>query len=227
MSALFLSVILESVRRRHPHAGVCAIVGEVGPGALGLRGEAGEQVVAVDWLAIKTEYISTRISLRKLAEKYGVSFSTIGKKAMNEKWNDERIDTGNKMETKAKQKIVSAVATQEADRIVRILSAGDKLLSRLEEATDQLDRTLAKHKRKTRTIEYEDAGAKGKPTREVTVEEEVLEVAPAPIDRQGVRLLAGALKDLLDVAKIGNTDDTTISKLDELIKELDNEAAKP
>lgn len=36
----------------------------------------------MDWDAIKQEYISTNISQRELAEKYGVSVSSLGKSAL-------------------------------------------------------------------------------------------------------------------------------------------------
>lgn len=42
------------------------------------------------WEQIKTEYITTEIGLRPLAKKYGVSFTTIAKKASREKWTTLR-----------------------------------------------------------------------------------------------------------------------------------------
>ena len=43
-----------------------------------------------DWSKIKTEYITTDTSYRKLAEKYGVSASSLMQVAAREKWADEK-----------------------------------------------------------------------------------------------------------------------------------------
>lgn len=51
------------------------------------------------WEQIKTEYVTTDIGLRSLAEKHGVSFSTIGKKASREGWATLRQQQGNTVET--------------------------------------------------------------------------------------------------------------------------------
>ena len=66
--------------------------------------------MAVDWLAIKTEYINGGISYRKLAEKYGVSQSTIRKRAATEKWADLREEQRNKIGTKTEQKTAEKIS---------------------------------------------------------------------------------------------------------------------
>ena len=43
-----------------------------------------------DWQAIKTEYITTQTSYRKLAQKYGVSRVQIGNVGRDEKWVELR-----------------------------------------------------------------------------------------------------------------------------------------
>lgn len=50
-----------------------------------------------DWNAIKTEYITTSISYRKLCEKYNVSFTTLVKRAGKEKWVEARQKHNNKI----------------------------------------------------------------------------------------------------------------------------------
>ena len=42
------------------------------------------------WKRIKAEYAAGGISLRELSDKYGVSFSTIQKRSMEEKWGNLR-----------------------------------------------------------------------------------------------------------------------------------------
>ena len=79
--------------------------------------------MAVDWLKIKTEYINGNIALRPLAEKHGVSYSSIAKVAAAERWNDLRESQRIKAESKTNQKILektSEALSEEAAAKVRI-----------------------------------------------------------------------------------------------------------
>lgn len=58
----------------------------------------------MDWNVIKTEYITTNISYRKLAAKYGVPFDTLKRRAGDEKWVELRTQHGNKVTTKMMEK---------------------------------------------------------------------------------------------------------------------------
>lgn len=174
-----------------------------------------------DWVSIKAEYISTDISTRALAEKHGVSASALMKHSAAEKWGEERKKQVSKVEAKVKQRIASVAASHEVDRITRLLSIGDKLSAKLDEAAGQLDRKMVTHKRKVKTTEKPKDGA----WTETTVEEEILEVVDAPLDRQGIKLLASALKDLNDIAATPKTDEQSLSKVAEMMSRLDKEAA--
>jgi hypothetical protein len=86
----------------------------------------------VDWKRIKAEYIAGGVSLRRLSEKYGVSFSTIQKKSMEEKWTVLR----KKGRRKTEEKLVEAVSEKNAkidDRYFRLV---DKLMQRAEETIE-------------------------------------------------------------------------------------------
>ena len=43
-----------------------------------------------DWQAIKTEYITTDTSYRKLAQKYGVHYNAVANRAKQEGWISQR-----------------------------------------------------------------------------------------------------------------------------------------
>jgi hypothetical protein len=43
------------------------------------------------WEAVRSEYIHGKLSLRGLAEKHGLLFSTVGKKARRDGWLQDRI----------------------------------------------------------------------------------------------------------------------------------------
>ena len=85
-----------------------------------------------DFKKIKAEYIRGGVSYRKLADKYGVSFSSIRRRAEKENWTDLRTQA----EQKSSTKIVESVASQEAKRVDAIQSIADKLLQHI---TDNID----------------------------------------------------------------------------------------
>lgn len=85
-----------------------------------------------DWKKIKAEYIRGGISYKKLSEKYGVSFSSIVRRARSEKWTDLR----KKAAQKANTKIVESVAVREADRVAKYMTVADKILRKIDEGVE-------------------------------------------------------------------------------------------
>ena len=85
-----------------------------------------------DWKKIKTEYITTDTSYRKLAQKYGVNVTNIAKKASAENWVEQRKQYATKMQSKTIEKI----SNQEANRAAKIQSVADKLLLKIEAMVD-------------------------------------------------------------------------------------------
>lgn len=145
-----------------------------------------------DWQAIKTEYITTQTSYRKLAQKYGVSTTQICNVGRDEKWVELREQHLNKTVAKTLDKI----SDKQADKMARIDKLTDKLLDKLEQAIEELDLQLLKHVDKTKEIEYNNDRRPDKPTREVIHEEEKLLEARSIVDRQGLKQIASALKDI-------------------------------
>ena len=87
----------------------------------------------VDWQAIRTEYITTHTSYRKLAQKYGVNYSVIAEKGKDEDWVGQRDQFHIKTQTKTLEKI----SQQEANRAAKIHSVADKLLAKIEKMVEQ------------------------------------------------------------------------------------------
>ena len=111
----------------------------------------------VDWTAIKAEYIAGGIGQRKLAEKYGVSYSTLRGHSQSEGWVKDREDAQRKVIAKSTQKTAESAATN-AVTAQRIRA---KLLARLEREIDALPDSIGTNKRKAVT-EYEyDTDRKG------------------------------------------------------------------
>lgn len=148
-----------------------------------------------DWQAIKTEYITTDTSYRKLAEKYGIHYKVISERGKDEGWVELRSQHRDKTLTKTLDKI----SNKQSDKMARIDKLTDKLLDKLEQAITELDLQLAKHTDKTKTIEYDNDRRPDKPTKEVIHEEEKLLEVKSIIDRQGLKQIASALKDIKEV----------------------------
>ena len=88
-----------------------------------------------DWKAIRLEYIAGEISYRKLAEKYGVSFSTLKEVARREKWTDLRKSAQHKADTE----FAKSIGRKQAVRSAKIMDVADKLLDKISETIDMMD----------------------------------------------------------------------------------------
>lgn len=148
-----------------------------------------------DWQKIKTEYLTTDTSYRKLAMKHGVNATTIAKKASKEGWQSQRQQQASKTLSKA----LAADSKKKADRLTRIQDATDRLLDKIEQAITELDIQLAKETHKEKVIEYKNYDRPDKPTKETIHETEKVLEYKSIIDRQGLKQIAAALKDIKEV----------------------------
>ena len=97
-----------------------------------MRGDK-QHETGVSWRKIKAEYVAGGISQRKLAEKYGIAWGTLRKRANLEKWNDKRKSAEKKAEQKVEQKTAEIVA----DNATLCEQIKTKLLRKLAVMVDQ------------------------------------------------------------------------------------------
>lgn len=83
----------------------------------------------MDWNKIKAEYIAGGTSYRKLAEKHGVSFTTLTRTAKRENW----IQLRQRAEDKTATKIVDVVSNKSAKIDETYFRCVDKLMQKAEE----------------------------------------------------------------------------------------------
>lgn len=88
-----------------------------------------------DWQKIKTEYITTDTSYRKLAKKFGVSGTQIASVGKQEEW----VELRKQYQRKALAKTLNAISSAQANRAKRLQTVADKLLSRVERTIDAMD----------------------------------------------------------------------------------------
>ena len=142
-----------------------------------------------DWNKIKTEYLTSDTSYRKLAQKYGVNATTIAKKASKEDWVSQRQQQANRTLSKT----LTAVSNRQVNRAARLQKVADKLLNKIEAAVDDYKM-------------------------------EVLLV-----DRQSLRQITGALKDIKDIQMIRSEADLREqeARISKLLKEAEREDSGP
>lgn len=91
-----------------------------------------------DWQKIKTEYITTDTSYRKLAEKHGVGESTLFARASKEKWVEQK----EQHQSKTVAKTLDAISKKQVDRATRLITVADKLLNKVESLIESDDKVL-------------------------------------------------------------------------------------
>ena len=80
-----------------------------------------------DWNKIKTEYITTNTSYRKLAAKHGISYQAICRRSQDEQWGEQREQHMNKTVTKA----LNRISDKQVDRASKLISVADLLLDKV------------------------------------------------------------------------------------------------
>lgn len=136
-----------------------------------------------DWKKIKTEYITTETSYRKLAKKYGVGYQAICHRSQAEGWIAMREQHRNKTISKT----IDRISEKQADKMSRIDDLADQLLEKLEQAITELDMAIVTRKEKVVTANVETT----------TEWKEASEVGT--VSRTGLRQLTAALKDIKEV----------------------------
>lgn len=87
----------------------------------------------MNWEKIKTEYVTTDISLRSLAKKHKLTYSNLSKKCVKEKWVEARSQHRDKIASQIESKAVQkAVNYKDA-----LYSLAFKVASQLGELTDK------------------------------------------------------------------------------------------
>lgn len=142
-----------------------------------------------DWNKIKTEYLTSDTSYRKLAQKYGVNAITIAKKASKEDWVSQRQQQANRTLSKT----LTAVSNRQVNRATRLQEVADKLLNKIEAAVDDYNMEMLL------------------------------------VDRQSLRQITGALKDIKDIQMIRSEADLREqeARIAKLLKEAEREDSGP
>ena len=101
----------------------------------------------VNWEKIKTEYITTDISHRKLASKYSVPLSNIQRRSKAENW----VDCRSQYKAKVTSKTLEKSANRESNRLAKLMDVTSKaidVLAKSFEDNEQFNRYIVERKEK-------------------------------------------------------------------------------
>ena len=88
-----------------------------------------------DWNRIKAEYVAGGISQREHADKYGIPFGTMQKRARKGKWTEERTQAGEKVV----EKVIQETAKKTADNATLAADIKRKGLLLLDRLFDEFE----------------------------------------------------------------------------------------
>lgn len=108
---------------------------------------------AIDWATVKAEYVSGTMSAAKLADRYGISVSSIRKKCASEHWQELRKQNQNKTANKIAEKINTEKVKKTVREIDRVVSVASKLITKLNRAVNELDKDEKLIKKKVVKVE--------------------------------------------------------------------------
>jgi len=94
--------------------------------------EGKRELTQAEWRKIRLEYVKGKTTYKALAEKYGISESTIRKRASKEGWRKKRDELG----TKVEQKVLARMCDARAKEFLWIARANDRLGEALDNMLD-------------------------------------------------------------------------------------------
>lgn len=85
-----------------------------------------------DWVKLKNEYLTTNISLRGLAEKHNIPFSTVNARSSREEWGKQKPEIQNKINAEVEQKTIKSVIDEKVEVNKRHIALFDRGLDIVE-----------------------------------------------------------------------------------------------
>lgn len=156
-----------------------------------------------DWKQLEKEYILSEYkSVAEFLKSKNISRN--GSTQKNTKgWNEKKVKKELKKSEKVIEKVIEKESEKEAQQIADIKAIANDLALNIIKANSQLQQYIVKNKKKTKTITYDYDVAK--PQKETVEENEKIEVLNGIVDRNGLKMLTSALKDIKDI--LGNNED--------------------
>lgn len=171
-----------------------------------------------DWKQLEKEYILSKYKTvtEFLRSKNIKSDGTTRRYTTG--WKSKKRQKCDKSATKTIEKVIEKEAEKEAQQIADIKTIANDLALNIIKANSQLETCIVKNKKKTKTVEYDYKVSK--PQKETIIENEEIETMNGIIDRQGLKMLTSALKDIKEILEDGNRENNEVEDLMPLAKLL-------
>lgn len=176
-----------------------------------------------DWKQLEKEYIlSDYKTVSAFLKNKGIEQN--GNTYKNTKgWKNKKGEKEEKKGSKIIEKVIDKEAEKEAQQIVDIKSIANDLALNIIKANNQLETYIVKKKKKTKKVKYDYKVSK--PSEEEITENEEIETMDGIVDRQGLKMLASALKDLNEIIGNKEQDEQSVNNVKDIlvkIKEVAN-----
>lgn len=169
-----------------------------------------------NWKELEKEYIlSDYKSVNAFLKEKGISRNKTTNTQTKE-WNIKKHQKDIKKTSKTIDKVTEKESEKEAQQIADIKSIANDLALNIIKANSQLETYIVKDKKKTKKVKYNYKI--GKPSEEEITEEENLKTTEGIIDRQGLKMLSSALKDLNEI--LADKKDNDFSNINKNIQNI-------
>ena len=174
-----------------------------------------------DWNELEREFLTGNYkSVNQFFKEKGISRnkSSIEK---TRSWEQKKHTKNTKKTHRIVEKVIEKQAEIEAEQKIKINDVAQRLLEKIDIATDELNKYVNKKTRKTKKkFTIKDATGT-KIDNEIITEEMKIEEVASIINKSGLKTLASALKDLSDILK--DDDNNSENKTPEIkINVIDN-----
>lgn len=150
-----------------------------------------------DWKQLEKEYIlSNYKSVKEFLRSKNIK-STGNTNKQTKGWTEKKATKEQQKSNKIVEKVIEKQSEKEANEIIQVKDVANDLLSKIVQANNELNKHMARHKTKLKTVIYDKKTLK--PSKEVVAEQEEIVDYISIIDRKGLKELTSALKDLSDI----------------------------
>lgn len=172
-----------------------------------------------NWKELEKEYlIGNYKSVREFLKYKNIPNNGSTKKS-TKGWKNKKVLKEEQKSTKIIEKVIEKEAEKESKKIISVKDTAEVLLLKINKSIEELDKYISRNKTKVKTVEFDYQVAK--PSKETTTENEIIDEVSSIIDKNGLKQLTSALKDLNDIIN-RNDNQEALDRLDELLEEQRN-----
>lgn len=165
-----------------------------------------------DWKKLEKEYLLGEYkSINSFLKDKNISRNKTSNEQTKE-WNNKKHQKDIKTTSKTIEKVTEKQAEKTAQQIVDLKSIANDLALNVIKANQQLEQYIIKNKKKVKKIKY----SKQDKIEQIQEKEEI-EVLNGIIDRQGLKMLTSALKDLSEIIGNDNNKDKNVNNIKDIL----------